>query len=154
MSLVEERLQKAGFVLPDIAQPAGLYQPAVMFNDIIYTSGQLPLLHGVLIDPGGSGKVNEINQGDAAHAARQAVLNALSAVKQVSGDLDRVSRIIRLTVYVASESFYSRQHIVANGASSVLYEAFGEHGRHARSAVGVAELPMNASVEVDLVAGL
>ncbi|HED31366.1 MAG TPA: RidA family protein [Prosthecochloris aestuarii] len=154
MSLVEERLKKAGIILPEPAQPAGIYRSAVKYGNLVFTSGQLPLVNGVLCRPGGTGKVNEINQQDAADAARIALLNALAAVKSVAGSLDSVEQIVRMTVYVASEAFFSRQHIVANAASAVLYEAFAEKGRHARSAVGVAELPMDASVEIELIAGL
>jgi len=151
MSEIETRLRKAGIVLPEIATPAGIYVPALRSGGLVYTSGQLPLVDGSLLEKGGRGKVNEINQAQAAIAARVATLNALAAVKGVVGSLDAVERVLKLTVYVASESFFSNQHIVANGASAVLYEAFGENGKHVRSAVGVAELPLDASVELELV---
>lgn len=152
MSLVETRLEKAGLSLPPAPEAAGIYDPAVRSGDLVFTSGQLPFVGGELIaEKGCKGKVNEVNQALAAHAARIALLNALAAVKGVLGDLDHIERVVRLTVYVASESFFANQHIVANGASAVLYEAFGEKGRHARCAVGVAELPLDASVEIDLV---
>ena len=152
MSEVEARLEKAGLFLPAQPAPAGIYEPAIRSGDFVFTSGQLPLVGGELsVEEGGKGKVNEINQALAAHAARLATLNALAAVKSVLGDLDKVERVVKLTVYVASESFFANQHIVANGASAVLYEAFGEQGRHARSAIGVAELPLDASVELELV---
>ncbi len=152
MSEVEARLEKAGLYLPAMPVPAGIYQPAIRSGDFVFTSGQLPLVEGELSAVnGGKGKVNEINQALAAHAARLATLNALAAVKSVLGDLDKVRQVVKLTVYVASESFFANQHIVANGASAVLYEAFGEGGVHARSAVGVAELPLDASVELELV---
>ncbi len=151
MSDVEERLKRAGMKLPEPASPAGIYVPAIQSGSFVYTSGQLPLVNGELYEEGGKGKVNEVNQMQAANAARIALLNALAAVKQVVGDLDSVKEVLKLTVFVASESFFTNQHIVANGASSVLYEAFGENGRHVRSAVGVAELPLDASVELELV---
>lgn len=152
MSEVEARLEKAGLFLPDQPAPAGIYEPAIRSGNFVFTSGQLPLAGGELsAGEGGKGKVNEINQALAARAARLATLNALAAVKSVLGDLDKVERVVKLTVYVASESFFANQHIVANGASAVLYEAFGEQGRHARSAIGVAELPLDASVELELV---
>lgn len=153
MSEIETRLHKAGIILPECASPAGIYIPALRFGNLVYTSGQLPLVDGVLMEQGGKGKVNEINQAQAAMAARVAALNALAALKKVVGNLDMIDTVLKLTVYVASESFFSNQHIVANGASAVLYEAFGENGRHVRSAVGVAELPMGASVELELIAG-
>ncbi len=151
MSEVEERLKRAGMTIPEIASPAGIYVPAIQSGSFVYTSGQLPLVSGELYEKGGRGKVNEVNQMQAANAARIALLNALAAVRQAIGDLDSVKEVLKLTVYVASESFFTNQHIVANGASSVLYEAFGEKGRHVRSAVGVAELPLDASVELELV---
>ena len=151
MSDVEERLKRAGMKLPEPANPAGIYVPAIQSGSFVYTSGQLPLVNGELYEEGGKGKVNEVNQMQAVNAARIALLNALAAVKQVVGDLDSVKEVLKLTVFVASESFFTNQHIVANGASSVLYEAFGENGRHVRSAVGVAELPLDASVELELV---
>lgn len=153
MSQIEAELQKAGVMLPEIASPAGIYVPALRFGSLVYTSGQLPLVDGELMEQGGKGKVNEINQAQAAMAARIAALNALAAVKGVIGDLDMIEKVLKLTVFVASESFFSNQHIVANGASAVLYEAFGENGKHVRSAVGVAELPLNASVELELIVG-
>ena len=153
MSEIEARLRKAGIALPEIANPAGIYVPAIRFGGFVYTSGQLPLVDGVLMEQGGKGKVNEINQAQAAMAARVAALNALAAVKGAVGNLDVVEKVLKLTVFVASESFFTNQHIVANGASAVLYEAFGENGKHVRSAVGVAELPLDASVELELIMG-
>ncbi len=152
MSKIEARLHKAGMTLPEIANPAGIYVPALRSGSLVYTSGQLPFVDGVLMEQGGRGKVNEINQAQAAIAARIATLNALAAIKSVVKDLDEVERILKLTVYVASESYFTNQHIVANGASAVVYEAFGENGRHVRSAVGVAELPLDASIELELIA--
>lgn len=151
MSHIEENIARAGFRLPDPPVPAGLYLPSVRVGDMIFTSGQLPLRDGRLVEPGGKGKVNEINQGDASKAAETALLNALAAVKSLAGSLDTVDRIVKLTVYVASESYFSSQHLVANGASSLLAAFFGERGKHARSAVGVAELPLDASVELELI---
>ncbi|MCW8796217.1 MAG: RidA family protein [Chlorobium sp.] len=151
MSEIETRLRNAGILLPETPTPAGIYVPALRSGGLVYTSGQLPFVGGSLLEQGGRGKVNEINQAQAAIAARVATLNALAAVKGAVGSLDAVERVLKLTVYVASESFFSNQHIVANGASAVLYEAFGENGKHVRSAVGVAELPLDASVELELV---
>lgn len=151
MSEIESRLHKAGLELPEPPDPAGIYVPALRFGSFVYTSGQLPFVDGVLMEQGGRGKVNEVNQAQAAIAARVAALNALAAVKSVVQDFDSVERVVKLTVFVASESFFTNQHIVANGASAVLYEAFGENGTHARSAVGVAELPLDASLELELV---
>ncbi|MCF8216227.1 MAG: RidA family protein [Chlorobium sp.] len=151
MSHIEDCIIKAGYHLPGAPAPAGLYLPASRTGNLIFTSGQLPLKDGKLIEPGGKGKVNEINQDDSARAAGTALLNALAAVKSVAGSLDTINRIVRLTVYVASESYFTNQHLVANGASSLLFDIFGEKGRHVRSAVGVAELPLDASVEIELI---
>jgi enamine deaminase RidA (YjgF/YER057c/UK114 family) len=152
MSLAEEQLKRSGIVLPQIPVPSGLYLPALRAGDFVYTSGQLPLVEGRLLEPGGKGKINELNQEHAVLAARIAALNALAAIRSVVSSLDDIKRIVRLTVYVASEPYFTNQHIVANGASFLLGETFGELGRHVRSAVGVAELPLDASVEVELVA--
>ncbi|TLU84194.1 MAG: RidA family protein [Chlorobium sp.] len=151
MSTIEENIVKAGFILPQPATPAGLYSPAVRTGNLVYTSGQLPLVGGKLIELGGKGKVNEINQEHAAAASRIALLNALAAIKSVTGTLECIEQIVKLTLYVASESFFSSQHLVANGASSLIREIFGEKGSHTRSAVGVAELPLDASLELELI---
>ena len=152
MASIEESLSTSGIVLPTLAVPAGLYQPAVQTGEFIYTSGQLPMVEGKLQEPGGKGSVNENRQDEAAKAARTAALNAVAALRSAVGSLDRISRIVKLTVYVSSETGFTNQHIVANGASSLIGEIFGEAGRHVRSAVGVAALPLDASVEVELVA--
>jgi len=138
--------------LPAVAAPAGLYQPAIRIGDLIYTSGQLPLVDGKLQEPGGKGRVNELRQDEVAIAARTAALNAVAAIRSEAGSLDAVARIVKLTVYVSSEQGFTNQHIVANGASALIGEIFGDAGRHVRSAVGVAALPVDASVEVELVA--
>lgn len=137
--------------MPVVAAPAGLYQPAIRIGELIYTSGQLPLVDGKLQEPGGRGSVNDLRQEEVAQAARTAALNAVAAVRSAAGSLDAVSRIVKLTVYVSSSPGFTNQHIVANGASALIGEIFGEAGRHVRSAVGVAALPLDASVEVELV---
>jgi len=151
MSIIEENIIRAGYMLPNPAAPAGLYVPAIRCGYFVYTSGQLPLSDGKLVEPGGRGKVNEINQEHAVKASRIALLNALAAIKNVCGSLDNIEQIVKMTLFVASESFFSHQHIVANGASSLLKEIFGEKGAHTRSAVGVAELPLDASLELELI---
>ncbi|NTV84101.1 MAG: RidA family protein [Chlorobiaceae bacterium] len=151
MSIIEENIRRAGHILPQPAAPAGLYVPAVRCGNFVFTSGQLPLSDGKLLEPGGRGKVNEINQELAAKASRVALLNALAAIKKVCGSLDNIEQIVKMTLFVASESFFTHQHIVANGASSLLKELFGDRGVHTRSAVGVAELPLDASLELELI---
>lgn len=151
MGIIEEKIIKAGFLLPQSASVAGLYSPAMRSGNLVYTSGQLPLFDGKLIEPGGKGKIDEERKEEAVYAARVALINALAAVKSVTGTLDRIEQIIKLTLYVASKNNFSSQHLIANGASSLLHEIFGERGGHARSAVGVAELPLNSSLELELI---
>ena len=151
MGIVEEKIVMMGLVLPQLPSAAGLYSPAVRSGNQVYTSGQLPVLDGKLVEPGGKGNINEERKDEAVYASRVALLNALAAIKSVTGTLDSIERIVKLTLYVASEQNFFSQHIVANGASSLLHEIFGEQGRHARSTAGVAALPMNASLEIELV---
>ncbi|NMW21018.1 MAG: RidA family protein [Chlorobiaceae bacterium] len=151
MATIEEKIINAGFALPQPPAAAGLYSPAIRSGNLVFTSGQLPLRDGQLVEPGGKGKVNDLRKDDAFHASRVALLNALAAIKSVTGTLDSIERIVKLTLYVSSETCFSSQHLVANGASSLLHEIFGERGAHARSAVGVAELPLDASLELELI---
>lgn len=151
MSNIEEKILKAGYLFSPLPLPAGLYSPAMRSGNLVYTSGQLPLRDGRLIEPGGKGKVNDSNREDAAEASKIALLNALAAIKSVTGTLDCIEKIVKLTLYVSSEHSFSSQHLVANGASSLLHEIFGERGAHARSAVGVAELPFYAALELELI---
>jgi len=151
MGSIEEQIIKIGFTLPQPATSAGLYSPAIRSGNLVYTSGQLPLRNGKLVEAGGKGKVNDTNWEDAVQASKVALLNALAAIKSVTGTLDSIERVVKLTLYVASEHLFSSQHLVANGASSLLHEIFGEQGAHARSAIGVAELPLNASLEIELI---
>jgi len=125
------------------------YVPAVKSGNLVYTSGQLPLVEGKLPFNGKVGAGVTLEQGK--EAARIAVLNALAVVRETVGSLDRVTRVVKATVFVASAPGFNGQPQVANGASELLQEVFGEAGRHARSAVGVAELPLDAPVEVELV---
>jgi len=150
----EERLIKSGIVLPEIPAPAGLYQPAIRVGDMVYTSGQLPLVNGELLNPGGCGCVTNEREQDAINAARVAALNAVAAVRTVAENLDNIERIVKLTVYVSSAEGFTNQHKIANGASEIIGAVFGEKGKHVRSAVGVLSLPLGASVEVDMIASL
>jgi enamine deaminase RidA (YjgF/YER057c/UK114 family) len=152
MASIEQKLIESGILLPEIPSPAGMYQPALRFGDMIFTSGQLPLVAGKLIEPGGKGSVSSESEQEAAMAARMAALNAVAAIRSVAGSLDAVSGIVKLTVYVSSAESFKNQHKVANGASELIGEIFGEYGRHVRSAVGVVSLPLDASVEVELIA--
>jgi len=121
----------------------------VRFEDLVYTAGQLPFVNGNLRAVGKVG--TDVSVDDAVDCARIAALNALAVVADLTGDLDVITRIVKVVVYVASASGFTDQPLVANGASGLLREIFGEAGRHARSAVGVAVLPLDAPVEVELV---
>jgi enamine deaminase RidA (YjgF/YER057c/UK114 family) len=145
----EERLAALGLDLPEVAAPLAAYLPTVRTGDLVFTAGQLPLRVGELIATGAVG--GAVNVDEAVMCAQQCTLNALAAVKAEVGDLAAVRRVVKVVVYVASATDFTAQAQVANGASELLGEVFGESGRHARSAVGVAVLPLDAPVEVELV---
>jgi len=147
---IADRLAELGLVLPDVAAPAGSYVPAVASGELVFTSGQLPFIDGALPTTGLLGAGVEV--AEAADLAAVAALNALAAVASVLGGLDRVVRIVKVTGFVASAPGFTQQPAVINGASNLLVDVFGEHGRHARSAVGVAALPLGSPVEVELIA--
>ena len=148
MSDVEKNIIGLGFVLPDISVPLASYIPAKQSGNLIFTAGQLPMVNGALISTGHLGQDVEIE--DAKKAARICTLNALAAIKGVIGDLDRIKQVVRVVGYVASVPTFTQQPAIVNGASELLLEIFGEKGKHARSAVGMAVLPLNASVEIEL----
>jgi len=145
-----ERLAELGLTLPPVVAPVAAYVPAVRTGLFVYTSGQLPMVDGKLPAVGKVG--GEVSATDAAGLARTCALNALAAAASVAGGLDAIRRIVKVTGFVASAAGFSGQPLVINGASELLIEVFGEDGRHARSAVGVAELPLNSPVEVELIA--
>ena len=148
VSKVESKLHELSLVLPEIQKPVAAYIPAKQAGKIVFTSGQLPMVKGELISKGLLGLDVEIDEAN--KAARTCTLNALAAIKGVIGDLDRIKQIVRVVGYVASVSTFTQQPAVVNGASELLLEIFGENGKHARSAVGMAVLPLNASVEIEL----
>lgn len=141
------RLTDLGITLPPVAKPVAAYVPAVRSGNTVYTSGQLPMVDGVLNYAGKVGA--DVSAEDAKAAARISALNALAAVDALVG-IDNVVRIVKVVGFVASADGFTGQPGVVNGASELLGEIFGEAGAHARSAVGVAELPLGASVEVEL----
>ncbi len=150
MSRIDERLAELGISIPALAKPVAAYVPAVISGHLVFTAGQLPFIDGALPATGKVGA--EVNADDAAGYARTAVLNALAAAQSVIGSLDRVTRVVKVVVFVASTPDFTAQPGVANGASTLLGEIFGDEiGQHARSAVGVAVLPLDAPVEVELV---
>ena len=143
------RLRELGFELPDVPAPAGSYVPATRAGDLIFTAGQLPLEAGELRLKGKVGETVTVDE--AQEAARLCAINALAAAAAQAGGLGGISRIVKVTGFVASAPGFNDQPQVLNGASEFLGEVFGDAGLHARSAVGVAELPMDAPVEVELV---
>jgi enamine deaminase RidA (YjgF/YER057c/UK114 family) len=149
VSSPESRLEQLGLTLPAVAAPLASYVPAVRTGSLVFTSGQLPFVEGTLI---ATGKVGTgVGADEATTCARQCALNALAAVKAELGDLSMVTRVVKLVVYVASAPDFTGQPAVGNGASELLGTVFEDAGQHARSAVGVAVLPLDAPVELDLV---
>ncbi|ROR89301.1 RidA family protein [Nocardioides aurantiacus] len=145
----EERLEQLGLAVPQVAAPVAAYVPAVRSGAHVFTSGQLPMRDGQLLLTGKVGA--EVSQEEAVDCARQCALNALAAVRAEVGELSAVRRVVKVVVFVASSPDFTAQPQVANGVSELLGEVFGETGRHARSAVGVSVLPLDAPVEVELV---
>jgi enamine deaminase RidA (YjgF/YER057c/UK114 family) len=146
----EERLREMGIDLPAAPQPVASYVPVVVAGRLAFVAGQVPVAEGKLMWAGRLGAELGIEAG--AEAARRCALQGLAALKAELGSLDRVQRIVRVGVYVASAENFTDQPKVANGASDLLVEVFGEAGRHARASVGVNELPLGAPVEVELIA--
>jgi enamine deaminase RidA (YjgF/YER057c/UK114 family) len=149
MTHPEERIRALGLSLPDVVAPVAAYVPAVRTGRYVYTSGQLPMVSGSLTATGKVGA--DVSPGDAKELARTCALNALAAVKAEIGDLAKVRRVVKVVGFVASTPDFTGQPGVVNGASELLGEVFGDAGRHARSAVGVAVLPLDAPVEVEVV---
>lgn len=149
MTTPEERLAELGLSVPEVAKPVAAYIPALRSGNHVYTSGQLPMRDGQLILTGKVG--GEVSQDEAVECARQCALNALAAVRGEVGELSAIKRIVKVVAFVASTPDFTGQPIVANGVSELLGDVFGEAGRHARSAVGVPVLPLDAPVEVELI---
>jgi enamine deaminase RidA (YjgF/YER057c/UK114 family) len=146
----EQRLEALGLTLPAVARPLAAYVPAVRSGSFVYTAGQLPVVDGKLLATGKVGA--DIGAVEAAALARICALNALAAAVSVAGSLSAIRRIVKVTGFVASTADFTAQAQVVNGASELLLEVFGESGRHARSAVGTAVLPLDAPVEIELIA--
>ncbi|MDA3022054.1 MAG: RidA family protein [Actinomycetota bacterium] len=149
LSSVEVRLAALGLTVPEVAAPVAAYVPAVVTGNYVFTSGQLPFVDGKLLRIGKVGA--EVSAEDAAELARRCALNAIAAVKSVIPDLDRVVRVVKVVGFVASAPDFTGQSGVMNGASNLLGEAFGDAGVHARSALGVAVLPLDSPVEVEMI---
>lgn len=146
---VVRRLDELGITLPEVAKPLAAYVPAARVGNQIWTSGQLPLVDGTLTTKGKLGDTVTLEEGQA--AARTCVLNALAAISQECGGIDRITKVLKLVVYVASTPDFTDQPKVGNGASELIGEIFGDFGRHVRSAVGVSVLPLDAAVEIEVV---
>jgi len=144
-----QRMTELGLHMPEVARPVASYIPSTVSGNLVFTAGQLPFVEGKLPATGKVG--SDIDPADAAVMARTALLNALAAIETSIGSIDRITRIVKLVVFVASEPGFSGQPVIANGASDALVEIFGEIGQHARSAVGVAVLPLDAPVELELI---
>lgn len=147
--MIEEKLKELGLIIPQTPAPLAAYIPAVQAGKFVFTSGQVPLSEGKIKFSGKVGK--DLSEAEAQQAAGLCALNCLSAVKGVTSSLDNIERIIKLVVYVNSDENFTAQPKVANGASELMIKIFGENGKHARSAVGVSQLPMNAAVEIEMI---
>lgn len=146
---IENRLAKLGVTLPVAAAPAANYVPFMQSGKVLFTAGQLPLKDGKLLYTGLVG--DKVDLTAAQEAAQQCAINILAQAKAALGDLEKIARLVKITVFVASKPDFVQQHLVANGASDFLVAALGDVGKHARSAVGVACLPMNAAVEIEAI---
>jgi enamine deaminase RidA (YjgF/YER057c/UK114 family) len=147
--MIEEKIKELGFELPEVAKPLAAYIPAKQVGNLVMTSGQVPFVKGVINFIGKVGK--ELSEEEGQKAAQICALNCLAAIKGVIGNLDKIVEVVKLTVFVASAEEFTAQPKVANGASELIGKIFGEAGKHVRSAVGVTALPLNASVEIEMI---
>jgi enamine deaminase RidA (YjgF/YER057c/UK114 family) len=148
--MIELKIKELGFELPEAPAPLAAYIPSLVEGNLVYTAGQLPVVKGELKYKGKLGKEFRVEDGQ--KAAEICALNCLGAVKKAIGNLSKIIRIVKLTVFVNSAEGFTDQPKVANGASELLVKIFGENGKHVRSAVGVSELPLGAAVEIEMVA--
>lgn len=147
--IAEKRLREMGVDLPALSAPKALYVPVVQTGKLCYVSGQIPMLDGELLYSGKVGEERTLEEGQA--AARLCAVNILAALRAHLGDLDKITRIVKLQAFVNSKTGFTQQHIVVNAASQLLYDALGEKGHHARTAVGTNQLPMDAAVEIEAI---
>lgn len=146
---IEERIKAIGINLPENSKPGGMYVPVKHLGNALYVAGQVPFIDGKLKYTGKVGKERTLEE--AQDAAKICIINLLAAVKDYIGDLDKIVNVIKLQAFVSSEVGFTEQHIVVNAASELLYEIFGEPGRHARTAVGTNQLPLDATVEIEAI---
>lgn len=149
MSKIEEKIKSMGLEIPEAPKPVAAYVPAVKVDNYVYTSGQIPFVNGELKYQGKVGK--EVSEEEAYQAAKICALNCLSVIKGVIGDLDRIEQVVKINGFVASSEGFDMQPKVINGASELIGEIFGQKGQHARAAVGVNQLPLNSSCEVEMI---
>lgn len=147
--MIEDKIKELGYILPEPPKPLAAYVPALKTDDFVFTAGQIPVVEGKLKYTGKVGK--EISEEEGRKASEICALNCLSAIKGVIGQLDRIEQVIKLTVFINSAEGFTNQPVVANGASELIEKIFGKKGSHARSAVGVNELPKNAAVEIEMI---
>lgn len=148
--MIEEKLAALNIILPTPPKPAGSYIPVVKTGNLLFVSGQIPMKEGTVVF---QGKVpTNISVEDAQKAAKLCIINALAQIKAEIGTLDKILRIVRVSGFVNSSQGFSEQPKVINAASDLLFEIFGESGKHSRIAIGVASLPLNSTVEIDLIA--
>ncbi len=146
---IEKRIEELGIVLPEMSKPGAMYIPVKQLGNALFVSGQVPFEDGIMQYPGHVGA--EVTLEEAQDAARICVINMLAAVRYYLGDLDKVKNVVKLQAFVNSKTGFNQQHIVINAASQLLYDIFGEPGRHARTAVGTNQLPMDAPVEIEAI---
>lgn len=146
--MIEEKIKELGFDVPEVAKPLAAYIPAKQVGNLVMTSGQVPLVKGVINYTGKVG--SDLSEEEGQKAAQICALNCLSAIKGVIGNLDKIVEVVKLTVFVASAENFTAQPKVANGASELIGKIFGEAGKHVRSAVGVTALPLNAATEIEM----
>lgn len=147
--MIEEKIKQLGFELPEVARPLAAYIPAKKVGNLVMTSGQVPIVKGEMKFVGKVGK--DLSEEDGQKAAQVCALNCLAAIKSVIGSLDDIEEVVKLTVFVNSADGFTAQPKVANGASELVGKIFGDNGLHARSAVGVSELPLNSAVEIEMI---
>lgn len=149
MSSIEDNLARLGITLPAAAAPAANYVPFARSGNLLFTAGQLPFRDGKLSATGLLGR--DLTTAEGREAAKWCAVNILAQARAALGDLSAIARVVKISVFVASTADFTEQHLVANGASDLLVEVLGEAGRHARSAVGMASLPLNAAVEIEAI---
>ncbi|HEY6438141.1 MAG TPA: RidA family protein [Ignavibacteriaceae bacterium] len=147
--MFEDKIKQMGIIIPEVVKPLATYIPAMQVGNLVMTSGQVPISEGKVKYLGKVG--SDLSEEEGKEAAKLCALNCLSAVKSVLGSLDKIKRVVKLTVFVSSAEGFTAQPKIANGASEFIGEIFGDAGKHVRSAVGVSELPLNSAVEIEMI---